>query len=153
MFFILNDVDIDSYADDSTLYVFAGDINVVITCLEKSSKAFFAWFKNNFLKSNADKYHLLVSYSENASIRVDEYEARKSECKKLLGVTFNTRLTSYNHIRDICSKASRKIYSLARVSPYIGLSKRRILMNTFSILSSTTFHWFEFFPIEQQIEK
>ena len=41
LFFILNDVDIASYADDNTAYVIADDINGVITSLEKASKALF----------------------------------------------------------------------------------------------------------------
>ena len=41
LFFILNYVDIASYADDNTLYVIADDINGVIASLEKPSKALF----------------------------------------------------------------------------------------------------------------
>ena len=33
--------------------------------------------------------------------------------------------------KDICSKASQKIYILARVVPYMNLSKRPILINAF----------------------
>ena len=39
LFFILNDVDIESYADDNTPYVIANDIDDVIASLEKASKA------------------------------------------------------------------------------------------------------------------
>ena len=45
LFFILNDVDIASYADDNTPYVIADDINGVIRSLEKASKALFEQFK------------------------------------------------------------------------------------------------------------
>ena len=62
-FFILNDVDIASYAEDNTPYVIADDINGVITSLETASKALFEWFENNLLKSNANKFHLLASSS------------------------------------------------------------------------------------------
>ena len=54
--------------------------------LENTSEALFEWFKNNILKSNADKYHLVVSSNENVSIRVSEYEIRNSVCEKLVGV-------------------------------------------------------------------
>ena len=103
---------------------------VQITSLEEYSKALFEWFKNNLLKSNADKSHLLVSSRENANIRLDEYDVSKSECGKLLGVKFNTVLTFESHITDICNNAIWKI-SLARVTPYMDLSKRHILMNAF----------------------
>ena len=48
MFFILNDVDIASYADDNTPYVIADDINSVITSLEKASKSYLNGLKINF---------------------------------------------------------------------------------------------------------
>ena len=73
LFFILNDVDIASYADDNTPYVIADDINGVITSLEKASKALFEWFENNLLKSNANKCNLLVSSSDTVNLRVSEY--------------------------------------------------------------------------------
>ena len=71
MFFIL--YDIASYADDNASYIVADDINVVITSLEKASKALFEWFENNLLKSNAHKCHLLASSNDAVSIRVSEY--------------------------------------------------------------------------------
>ena len=108
--------------------LFADDINGVIKSLEKSFKALFEWFKNKLLKSNADKCHLLAISSENVSIRLNEYDIRKIECKKVLRVKFDTKLTFGNHITDICSKASRKVYAIAS---YMDLSKRRILINAF----------------------
>ena len=35
------------------------------------------------------------------------------------------------HVEDLCKKASRKIHALARVTPYMTVSKGRILMNAF----------------------
>ena len=55
-----------------------------------------------------------------------------SECEKLLGVKFDNYLTFEKHIADICRKASKKIYALARIALYMDLSKRRMLvMNAF----------------------
>ena len=130
-FFIINDVGIASYAEDNTSYVIADGINGVITSLVKASKALFAWFENNLLKSNADKCHLLVGSSDAINLRVSEYDIKNSECEKLLGVKFDNKLTFEKHITDICRKASRKISSLARIAPYMNLSKRRMVMNAF----------------------
>ena len=46
-------------------------------------------------------------------------------------VKFDNKLTFEKHITDICRKASRRIYTLARIAPYIDLSKRRMVMNAF----------------------
>ena len=131
LFFILNDVDIASYADDNTPYVIADEINGVITSLEQKSRALFEWFENNLLKSNADKCHLLVSSSDAVNLRVSEYHIKNSECEKLLGVKFDNKPTFEKRVTDICRKASRKIYALARIAPYMDLSKRRMVMNAF----------------------
>ena len=82
MFFILNDVNIASHADDNTQHVIADDINGVIASLSKASEA--RWFENNLLKSSAKICHSLVSSSDAESIRVSEYDIKNSECEKLL---------------------------------------------------------------------
>ena len=100
----------------------------------------FEWFENNLLKSNADKCHLLVSPSGAVSLRVSEYVIKKSECEKLLGVKFDNKLTFEKHITDICRKASKAIYALAIIAPYMEFSKQRMVMNAFLIRSSTIVH-------------
>ena len=40
---------------------------------------------------------------------------KNSGCEKLLGVKFDNNLTFEKHITDICRKASRKTYALARM--------------------------------------
>ena len=89
----------------------------------------FELFENNLLKSNADKCHLLVSSSDAVNLRVSEYDIKNGECEKLLGVKFDNKLKFEKRITDICRKASRRIYALARIAPYMDLSKRRMVMN------------------------
>ena len=83
------------------------------------------------LKTNVDKCHLLVSSSDAVSLIVSEYDIKNNECEKLLGVKFDNKLTFEKHINDIYRKASRKIYALARIAPYMDLSKQRMVMNAF----------------------
>ena len=82
----------------------------------------FEWFKNNLLKGNADKYHLLVSSSDAVNLRVSEYDIKNSKCEKLLGVKFDNKLTFEKNMTDICRKASRKTYVPARIAPYMDLN-------------------------------
>ena len=51
--------------------------------------------------------------------------------EKLVAVKFDNKLTFEKQITDICEKASRKTYALARIAPYMALSKRRMVMNAF----------------------
>ena len=85
--------------------------------LRKTSKVLFEWFKNNLINV------IYYQFCEDAIVRVNEYDVRKSESEKLLGIKFETKLTFENHMRDICSKASQKICALARVTPYVDLFK------------------------------
>ena len=62
LFYSLKDLDIASYADDTTLYTVKKTKESVINALETSLQKPFKWFKNNFMKANSDKSHLLLSY-------------------------------------------------------------------------------------------
>ena len=131
MFFTVNDINIASYADDNTPYMIADNVDDLVTSLEQASNGLFEWFKNNLLKSNAGKCHLLVSTNDRVSMNVDGFKIDKSDTEKLLSVKFDKKLTFNHHISDICKKVSRKISALAWVTSYVGITKKRILMNTF----------------------
>ena len=49
----------------------------------------------------------------------------------MLGMSFDYKLKFTNRIDKICKKASQKLNTLARIAPYIGIRKRRTLMNAF----------------------
>ena len=74
MLFTVNDIEIASYEDDNTPYMIADNVDDLITSLEQASDSFFEWFKNNRLRSNADKYHLLVSANDRVSMNVDGFK-------------------------------------------------------------------------------
>ena len=54
-----------------------------------------------------------------------------SGSQNLLGVVLDNKLEFDKHIENICQKANRKLNALARVTNYMELPKRRILMNAF----------------------
>ena len=73
----------------------------------------------------------MVSTNDRVSINVDGFKIDKSNTEKLLGVKFDKKLSFDDHISDICKKAGRKIFALTRVTSYMGIAKKRILMNAF----------------------
>ena len=83
----------------------ADNLDDPITSLEQVSNGLFEWFKNNLLKSNADKCHLLVSTNDRMSMNVDGFKINKSNTEKLLGVKFDKKLTFDDHISGICNKS------------------------------------------------
>ena len=56
------------------------------TCSPDNKWFCFEWFQNNLSKSNAGKYHLLVSTNDRVSIIVAGCSIEKRDTKKLLGV-------------------------------------------------------------------
>ena len=131
LFLIHSDIDIANFADDNTPYLSAKNVEDVIESLERASVSLFRWFENNLLEGNADKCHFLVSTSKEGSLNVNNFNIKNSDCEKLFGVKFDSKLRFDQHITDLCRTASRKIHALARVTPFMNLSKRRLLMNSF----------------------
>ena len=131
LFFIVENTDIASYADDNMPYISANNINEVILSLEKATDTLFKWFIDNVMKSNAEKFHLLVSTNNAINIKIGNIDINNSTCEKLLGVKSDFKLIFEDHISELCKKASKKIHALARVTPYMNIAKKRILMNAF----------------------
>ena len=64
LFLFVAKANIMSYADDNTPYVCSENVDVTVEKLEEVGKVLFGWFSNNFLKTNADKCHLILSTDE-----------------------------------------------------------------------------------------
>ena len=61
MFFMVDNIDIASYADDNTPYSVGKSQCHLEAKLKKASVKLFKWFHENDLKSNQDKCHFLSS--------------------------------------------------------------------------------------------
>ena len=65
LFYFLEDSDIVSYVDDTTIYtVSEKKKESVIRALETSSSMLFGSFNNNFMNANSEKSHLIISCAE-----------------------------------------------------------------------------------------
>ena len=62
-------------------------------------------------------------------MKIGEYEVENSEREDLLGAKVDLKLNCDDHISNGCKKACEGLNALFRIAPFIGLSKRRILMN------------------------
>ena len=88
------------------------------------------------MKSNADKCHLLVPGQRSddpVTVRIGDSEVVNSSEEKLLGVQIDNKLSFDNHVSKLCQKASKKLYALARILPYMDRSKLRTLTRAFII--------------------
>ena len=131
LFLFVTDSDIASYADDNTPYVSANKPEEVIVKLEKVSVNLLKWFKNNGMKVNTEKCHLLLSLNNDLNANIGETIIKCSNDEKLLGVTIDNKLSFVKHINNMCDKASQKLNALARISSYMNLNKRKLIMKAF----------------------
>ena len=83
------------------------------------------------MRANHDKCHLLLSTQEEANIQIANTTIKCSQSEKISGIILDNKLKFDKHVENICQKASKKLNPLARVTNYMELPKRRILMNAF----------------------
>ena len=131
MFYECEDSDIESYADDTTPYACASDINTVISELQITASKLFTWFDNNHMKANPEKSHLLLSSKTPKKAYFGGALVESSSAEKLLGIQIDSDLTFDEHISSICNKVAKKINVLSRLVNYMSRDKCRMVMKAF----------------------
>ena len=126
MFFEKCKCDIASYADDNTSHTYESDLYTLFSKLKNCTDSPFTWFKENHLKPNDDKCHLLVTTEKSVGIDNDGSNVTNNKEQKLLRIKFDPSLSFKCHITNLCKKASEKLHTLARIVNYLDLPKRKI---------------------------
>ena len=126
----MQNVNFASYADDNKSYDAGGNIDEVIIYLQESSKKLFKWFADNQMKANEDKYNLIVSTNELAKIQIRDFKIKNSASEKLLSVNIDSKLNFHYHVNHLCNKANKKLTTLVRVTSYMTLEKKKLVMNS-----------------------
>ena len=83
------------------------------------------------MKLSTNKCCLILNSQEPNTLKIGDLHINNSLSEKILGITFDCKLKFNKHIEDICHKASRNLNALASLAPYMGTTKKRILMNAF----------------------
>ena len=125
---LLENYDIAKFADDNTPYVTRDNISSVVKLLEKVACAIFQWFRDNEMKANADKCHVLLNISNGLTVKTNEVQTKNSQWEKVLGIAIDNDLKFEGRINNI---ASAKIIALSRIAPYMDLPKRNQIMDAF----------------------
>ena len=124
--------DVASYADDNSPFSCEVDINSVIEKLTADSMTLLEWVKQNGLKANPDKFHLLLNVTDKTYyIEVQDFKIFNSNCEKLLGINIDNTLSFDNHVAELCRKASQKLHALSRISHFMSIQQRQIIMKSF----------------------
>ena len=86
----------------------------------------------NGLKANPDKCHLILSESSTEYfVKVANFTIPNSQSKNLLGITIDSKLSFDVHVGELCNKASQKLHALSRISHFMDIKQRQIIMKAF----------------------
>ena len=131
MFFMVDNIDIASYADDNNpCSVGKGQCDLE-TKLQKTSVKLFKWFHGSGLEANQEKCHFLLSLDINAKYSLPACILENSNSQKPLGVIIDKKLNFNEHITNLRDKASKKIQSLARIFENIPQTQKHHLINAY----------------------
>ena len=86
----MEDLDIASYADNTTIYT-VNEQKSVISVVETSSSLLFGWFINNFMDLKS-KNHLIMRCAEATTTMTDGFSSDSSKTKVLLGIAIDHEL-------------------------------------------------------------
>ena len=140
LFFILEDVGICNFADDTTTYISNTTTSIsddslenVLKSLEKSSILAISWFENNYMELNTDKCRLIFSGCKHEQVWaiIGKNLIWESSDVKLLGVTIDRDLKFDKHVLKLCSKANQKLSALCRMANSLSFKKGRTLFKAF----------------------
>ena len=131
IFYFITDISIANYADDNTPYTTKNSITSLLETLEVETNTLLDWFRNNEMKPNEDKCHLLLINQENISVNVGKENISCSSSVDLLGIKIDDKLNFNEHVSKLCKKGNQKLHALARISKYMNKDKLRLIMRTF----------------------
>ena len=105
MFLFLTKVHLANFADDNTLSTSSKNIKEILDILESESNQAIAWFRNNMMIVNPDKFQMII-FSTNKSIttetikvNIDGIEITPTESVSLLGIEIDNKLSFEKHTK------------------------------------------------------
>ena len=121
LFYFLEDLDIASCANDTTIYI----VNKQTKTKTKKNKKWMlvGWFNNNFMKANSDKSHLTMSCTEATTAMIDGLLVDSNKTEVFLRITINHELKFDDHVNYLCKKSSQKRNALTRIAPFMNVSE------------------------------
>ena len=115
------------FADDTTLFLSHDSSNSVYNDINGELCKFSEWFNANRISVNLDKTYFSIFSTRNFIIEdlfINHVVVRYEEQGRFLGVFLDNKLTFSNHVTHICSKLSKTVGIMYKISKNIPLSVR-----------------------------
>ena len=129
--------DLYNFADDNHLSTVGNTIDEIKAILITETGAAINWIESNQMITNQKMFHLMfLSANEKDLINQQTINIRgislKSEANfTLLGVDVDNRLSFHGHINNLRRKAANQINALKRLSSFMEMTEKMILMKSF----------------------
>ena len=145
---VKHNIQYHSYADDTQIYLQCENtddaIKGTINQLEKCIADVSAWMKKNSLKINEDKTEFIIVHRNKELIRsyslqVGDNSILLSNSTKILGVSFDQKMTLNQHITNTCKSAYFQIRKINSIRQY--LTDNAVKTLTQSIVISRLDYW------------
>lgn len=141
---LLNQSDIDLYADDTTLYATGANPSEIQTNLQNDIYSIQKWctLNNMMINPNKSKCMLIGSKQKikniNLNLKIDNNAIENVTSHKILGLYIDKHLQWKVHIDKTCSKISSKITLLKKISNYLTFDMKKLFHNSYIL---TTFDY------------
>ena len=131
LFLFVENSDLSNYADDNTLYSSGNDLEKVKQTLRQDFEIVTKWFYENYMVLNSGKCHFMClgQNTVNETFVYDNIEMKNSKEEKILGVIIDNKLRFKSHVKNLCKKASQKIWALSRLINYLNDSEKKMIFN------------------------
>ena len=113
------------FADDTTIFIISDQISTLQASLQLCLNLANLWLIKNGLKLNTSKTKSMLIHSSkkkattSLQLSVDGGIVEQVRCFKFLGVLVNNTLTWSDHVSMVCSKVSRSLNLLCRLSWFL----------------------------------
>ena len=138
-YFLENKCMLYNYADDNSISYSHTDMNNLQLRLEQCAAIAVDWFTINEMEANPSKFQGIVIphglTTVPTSFIVASMEIPIETNVKVLGIFIDNDLNFARQIKEICSKATRQLHAIARISKYLDEKCKLSLYNAF-IMSS-----------------
>ena len=116
LFLFVPNTGIVNFADDNTPHAINKHFETILKDFEQGSDTLLKWFRDNRLKENPERYHLLLNTNEKRHLNGGEIHISTSKCEKLLGIKTDSKLIFDSYAKSLCKKASQKLNALSVVA-------------------------------------
>ena len=131
----MNKAFLSNYADDTALYSVQKNHILNQHIFKKNFMYLQKWFHDNYMVLNPGKcYYMTFGLNTTKTKFVLENGTTiipSAEEYVVLGITIDSRLNFYFHLKQLCKKVANKLDALTRIAPYLSYNQRRPMYSSF----------------------